>query len=92
MDNNNLTLLMDYYELTMSQGYFNDNKHEQVAVFDMFFRSIPDGGGYAIFAGLESVVNYIENLKFDESDIKYLKSKNIFNYAFLDYLKNFKFT
>lgn len=92
MDYNKLTLLMDFYELTMSQGYFNDNKHEQVAVFDMFFRSIPDGGGYAIFAGLESVVNYIENLKFDESDIKYLKSKNIFNDAFLDYLKNFKFT
>ncbi|MFA5693277.1 MAG: nicotinate phosphoribosyltransferase [Acholeplasmataceae bacterium] len=92
MEERKLTLLMDFYELTMAQGYFNDNKHEQIAVFDMFFRSIPDNGGYAIYAGLESVINYIESLKFSDSDIEFLKSKNIFNDKFLKYLKNFKFT
>jgi len=58
----NLALLTDFYELTMSNGYFKDNRHNQVAVFDVFFRSIPDEGGYAIFAGLESIVEYIKNL------------------------------
>src|SRR5690606_4754308 len=73
-------------------GYFKDNRHEDVAVFDVFFRSVPDQGGYAILAGLESIIDYIENLKFDNSDIDFLRSKHIFSDEFLTYLKNFKFT
>ncbi len=88
----NLSLLTDFYELTMANGYFKDNRHQDIAVFDMFFRAVPDGGGYAIFAGLESVINYIQNLHFTEDTIQFLKKKNIFSDAFLDYLRNFKFT
>ncbi len=87
-----LSLLMDFYELTMANGYFKDNKHNEIAVFDVFFRSIPDQGGYAIFAGLEQVVDYIKNLSFDEDEISYLKSKDVFLDGFLDYLRHFKFT
>jgi nicotinate phosphoribosyltransferase len=92
MENRKLTMLMDFYELTMANGYFRDKKHHQIAVFDVFFRSIPDKGGYAIFAGLEQVIEYIQNLKFGKDEIKYLKSKKIFDEAFLTYLENFKFT
>jgi nicotinate phosphoribosyltransferase len=92
MENRKLTMLMDFYELTMANGYFKDHKHQQIAVFDVFFRSIPDKGGYAIFAGLEQVIEYIQNLKFGKDEIKYLKSKKIFDDAFLTYLENFKFT
>lgn len=87
-----LALLTDFYELTMSNGYFKDNRHQEIAVFDVFFRSIPDNGGYAIFAGLESIIEYIQNLKFDADAIKFLKSKKIFDQGFLDYLANFKFS
>jgi len=87
----NLTLLADFYEFTMSQGYFNNGLKDQIAVFDMFFRKVPDGGGYAIMAGLEQLIDYLENLKFDDEDIEYLRSKNKFSEDFLDYLKNFKF-
>ncbi|MFA7417289.1 MAG: nicotinate phosphoribosyltransferase [Acholeplasma sp.] len=87
-----LALLTDFYELTMSNGYFKDNRHNQVAVFDVFFRSIPDDGGYAIFAGLESVIEYIENLKFDKDAIEFLRNKKTFDEGFLKYLENFKFT
>ena len=73
-------------------GYFAKNMQNIIAYFDVFFREIPDKGGYVIFAGLEQVIEYIKNLKFDEEDISYLKSKNIFSEEFLDYLKNFKFT
>ena len=69
MKERNLSLLMDFYELTMANGYFKDKKHEEIAVFDVFFRSIPDDGGYAIFAGLEQVVHYIQNLKFEKEEI-----------------------
>ena len=92
MENRKLTMLMDFYELTMANGYFKDHKHEQIAVFDVFFRSIPDKGGYAIFAGLEQVIEYIENLKFGKEEIEYLKSKKLFEEEFLKYLENFKFT
>lgn len=92
MDDRKLTMLMDFYELTMANGYFVDQKHHEVAVFDVFFRSIPDKGGYAIFAGLEQVVSYIENLTFGEDELAYLASKNIFDPKFLTYLRNFKFT
>ena len=92
MTNRKLSLLMDFYELTMANGYFKDNKHMQIAVFDVFFRSIPDEGGYAVFAGLEQVISYIKQLSFDASEINFLRSKNLFDEAFLDYLSNFKFT
>ncbi len=91
MKERNLSLLMDFYELTMANGYFRDNKHEEIAVFDVFFRSIPDDGGFAVFAGLEQVIEYIQNLKFEEEEIAYLRSKKIFDEDFLSYLKNFTF-
>lgn len=87
-----LNLLMDFYELTMANGYFVNGKETTEAVFDVFFRSVPDDGGYAIFAGLEQVIDYLEKLSFNEEEIQYLKSKNIFDDAFLNYLKEFIFT
>lgn len=87
-----LDLLMDYYELTMANGYFKDNKHLDIAVFDVFFRSVPDQGGYAIFAGLEQVIEYMENLSFDASEIDFLRAKKIFDEGFLKYLSTFKFS
>ena len=91
MDKQNLTMLTDFYELTMANGYFEAGMKDNVAVFDMFFRRIPDGGGYAIMAGLEQAIDYLKNLKFDDEDIEYLRSKNMFCEEFLDYLKNFEF-
>lgn len=87
----NTTLLTDFYELTMANGYFETGMADDVAYFDMFFRKIPDEGGFAIMAGLEQMVEYLENLKFDERDIDYLRGKGIFSENFLDYLRNFKF-
>jgi len=87
-----LNLLMDFYELTMANGYFKQNHHEQEAVFDVFFRSVPDYGGYAIFAGLEQVVEYIKDLSFSDDEIKYLRNKGFFDEGFLNYLKTFKFS
>lgn len=87
----NLTLLTDLYELTMMQGYFKNQNHDTV-VFDAFYRSNPCDGGYAICAGLEQVIDYIENLHFDTDDIHYLKSLGIFDDDFLEYLSNFKFS
>ena len=91
-DERNLTMLTDFYELTMSNGYFEKGMGDTEVVFDMFFRRIPDGGGYAIVAGLEQLMQYIDNLHFSDEDIEYLRSKNIFSEKFLQYLKNFKFT
>jgi len=88
----NLTLLTDFYELTMANGYFLSDRSEQIVYFDMFFRKIPDNGGFAVFAGLEQIIEYIKDLRFDEEDIEYLRFKNLFDEKFLDYLKNFKFT
>lgn len=88
----NYTMLLDYYELTMSNGYFLSGKSEEIAYFDVFFRKIPDGGGFAIAAGLEQIINYIKNLKFTKEDIAFLKGKGIFDDKFLEYLANFKFT
>ncbi len=87
----NLTMLTDFYELTMANGYFESDLAEDIAYFDMFFRQIPDGGGYAIMAGLEQVINYLDNLEFTEEDIAYLKGKGIFSQRFLDYLRDFRF-
>lgn len=87
----NLTLLTDFYELTMMQGYYN-NKNNDVVIFDMFYRDNPCGSGYAICAGLEQVIDYIKNLRFKEDDIEYLRSLKIFDEGFLSYLKDFRFT
>ena len=87
----NLTLLTDLYEMTMMQGYFK-NQNTDVVVFDAFYRNNPCDGGYAICAGLEQVIDYIENLHFDEDDISYLRSLKIFDEDFLTYLSNFKFS
>lgn len=88
----NLTMLVDFYELTMGNGYFNKGIENKVAYFDMFFRRVPDGGGYCIMAGVDQLIEYLSNLKFSKDDINYLKSKNLFSNEFLDYLENFKFT
>ena len=83
----NLTMLTDYYEFTMSNGYFLNGMKDRVAVFDMFFRNIPDGGGFAIAAGLEQIIDYINDLRFDEEDIAFLRDKGTFCEEFLDYLR-----
>lgn len=87
----NLTLLTDLYELTMMQGYFK-NPTDQVVVFDMFYRRNPCDGGYAVMAGLEQVIEYIRDLHFAPDDIEYLKSLNMFDRDFLEYLRGFHFT
>ncbi len=87
----NLTLLADYYEFTMANGYLEKNKDNVITYFDLYFRSIPDNGGYVVLAGLEQLIEYIENINFSDSDIEYFKNKNIFSDKFIDYLKNFKF-
>ena len=78
----NLTMLTDYYEFTMSNGYFINGMKDKIAVFDMFFRNIPDGGGFAVFAGLEQMIHYLENLRFTQQDIEYFRSKKIFNFHY----------
>lgn len=88
----NLTMLMDLYELTMANGIFNSELCDTVTYFDMFFRRIPDDGGYAIMAGLGQLIEYMNDLHFDESDIEYLKGLNLFCDEFIDYLRDFKFT
>lgn len=88
----NYTMLFDFYELTMGNGYFNSGKAGQISYFDMFFRDIPDGGGFAIAAGLQQVIDYIQNLRFTEEDIAFLRTKNCFTEEFLDYLRTFRFT
>ena len=88
----NLTMLCDFYELTMSNGYFKCGMADKIAYFDVFYRNNPDQGGYAIAAGLEQIVEYINDLHFDNDDIDFLRSKGIFDEAFLEYLRTFKFT
>lgn len=92
MDRQNLTLLTDLYELTMMQGYFKNHEHNETVIFDAFYRSNPCGGGFAIAAGLEQVIQYIKELHFALEDIDYLASLGIFDKDFLDYLKDFRFT
>ena len=87
----NLTMLLDFYELTMANGYFKLGTGNQTAVFDMFFRKIPDQAGFAICAGLEQLIDYFENLHFTKEDIEYLRSRGMFDEAFLDYLADFHF-
>ncbi|MGN0558914.1 MAG: nicotinate phosphoribosyltransferase [Acutalibacteraceae bacterium] len=92
MKNEKLSLLCDFYELAMSGGYYKTGLYKRQTYFDMFFRKVPDGGGFAIFAGLNQLIEYIKNLTFDSEDIAFLKSRNFFDSDFLDYLEHFKFT
>ena len=88
----NLTMLCDFYELTMGNGYFERGYKDRICYFDVFFRQCPDGGGFAIAAGLEQIVRYIRDLHFDPEDIEYLRGRNLFCEDFLQYLANFRFT
>ena len=92
MDNRNLTMLVDFYEMTMANGFLLNGKGNETVYFDMFFRKVPDNGGYAIAAGLEQVIQYLENLSFSDKDIDYLRKKGIFSEQFLEYLRNFEFS
>ena len=92
MSYTNYTLLCDFYELTMANGYFELGKANEISYFDVFYRKVPDGGGFAIAAGLEQVIDYIKKLKFTDEDIAYLRSKNLFSEKFLEYLRGFRFT
>ncbi len=91
-DQRNLTMLCDFYELTMANGYFENGMGEKEVVFDLFFRRIPDNGGFAIMAGVEGMIEYVRNLKFTREDIEYLRSQKLFSDKFLEYLANFRFT
>ena len=88
----NLTMLCDYYELTMTNGYYACGMQNRITYFDIFFRSVPDGGGFAIAAGLEQAIRYIQQLHFDEDDIAYLRGRKMFSEGFLESLRNYKFT
>lgn len=88
----NLTMLVDYYELTMANGYFQSGMKDKIAYFDVFYRENPENGGFAIAAGLEQVVDYINRLHFDEDDIAFLRGKNCFGENFLEHLRTFRFT
>ena len=88
----NYTMLCDFYELTMGNGYFESGLGDKITYFDLFYRTVPDGGGFSIAAGLEQAIDYIQNLHFSEEDIEYLRGRGMFSEAFLDYLRRFKFT
>lgn len=88
----NLTMLCDFYELTMGNGYFVSGRQDEITYFDVFYRSVPDGGGYAVCAGLEQIIDYVKNLHFSKEDIDYLRSCGIFDEGFLEYLSDFRFT
>ena len=90
--NHNYTMLCDFYELTMGNGYYVSGMKDTMTYFDLFYRTVPDQGGFAIAAGLEQAVDYIRDLHFDDEDIAYLRSRGIFDEGFLDYLRSFKFT
>ncbi len=92
INEHNCSMLCDFYQLTMGNGYFKTKYADKIAYFDLFFRRVPDGGGFAICAGLEQVIDYIQNLRFTEEDISFLREKDIFDEEFLSYLKNFRFT
>lgn len=90
-ENRNLTLLSDFYEFTMANGYLEEGLQDRITYFDLYFRKVPDNGGFVIVAGLQQFVEYLKNLHFTEEDIEYFKQKEIFSDVFLNYLKNFKF-
>ena len=87
----NLTMLVDFYELTMANGFLENGLGNVRTCFDLFFRKVPDQGGYAIMAGLEQAIDYLKNLRFTEDDLSYLREKGIFSEAFLQYLADFRF-
>lgn len=91
-DKRNISLMMDLYELTMANGYFEDRSEKSIVTFDVFYRRNPDNGGFAIFAGLEQIVEYLEKLHFNEDDIEYFRSLNLFSEKFLEWLSSYKFT
>ena len=91
MNKRNLEMIADFYEFTMANGYLEKNMND-IAYFDVFFRKIPDNGGFAIFAGLEQIINFIKDFSFSKEDINYLEGRKIFSKKFIDYLSNFKFT
>ena len=91
-DRPNVSMMMDLYELTMANGYFCQEQQAKRVAFDVFYRRNPDGGGFAIFAGLEQILEYLEGLHFSEEDVAYLESLNLFGADFLDYLRAFRFT
>lgn len=88
----NITMMMDLYEMTMANGYFRDQDKDTRVAFDVFYRRNPDQGGFAVFAGLAQIIEYIKDLKFNDEDIEYFRSLNLFGEDFLEYLKDFKFT
>lgn len=90
-DKRNLSMMMDFYEMTMSYGYFHQPNRDVRVAFDLFFRSVPDQGGYAIFAGLQHVIEFVENLSFSDADIAYFRKQNLFSEEFLDFLRGFRF-
>ncbi len=90
--NLNLSMLTDFYEFTMSNGYFKNGMKDTEVAFDLFFRKVPNDGGYAIMAGLEQMIEYINNLHFSKEDVEYLRGKGIFSEEFLEYLSNFSFS
>lgn len=88
----NLTMLCDFYELTMGNGYFQEGYKDRICYFDVFYRQCPDGGGFAIAAGLDQIISYIQELRFEPEDIEYLRNRNLFSEEFLSYLADFRFT
>lgn len=90
-DKRNLSMMMDFYEMTMSYGYFHQPNRDVRVAFDLFFRSVPDQGGYAIFAGLQHVIEFVENLSFSDADIAYFRKQNLFSEEFLEFLRGFRF-
>ncbi len=90
-DKRNISMMMDFYEMTMANGYFVNGGENTRVVFDVFYRRNPDNGGFAIFAGLEQIIDYVENMHFDADDVEYFRSQNVFGEDFLNYLANFKF-
>jgi nicotinate phosphoribosyltransferase len=91
MEKMNLTMLTDFYEITMANGYLENNMEDKIAYFDMFFRKVPDDGGFAIMAGVEQLIEYLKNLQFDQNDLEYLRSKQLFSEKFIKYLSTFEF-
>ena len=90
-DKRNLSMMMDFYEMTMSYGYFHRGHGDVRVAFDLFFRSVPDKGGYAVFAGLEHVIEFVENLAFSDEDIDYFRAQKLFSEEFLSFLRGFRF-
>ena len=88
----NMSMLTDFYELTMANGYLDNGCGDTIVYFDAFFRNVPENGGYAVMAGVEQVIDYLSNLKFSEDDLEFLKNNYHFNDKFIEYLRNFEFT